>query len=122
MNQIVDPSTGQVTQPSNPNVQNVPCECGYVNEVEVFPPRFINMRQTSIVVLEHAGPFMCPGCVRLVTVSVVGARGVIQVCMPVTSKPILAGAPKNTAEMALDGEPGESREAPLPPINPNEVM
>ena len=114
-------------------MMDVPCECGYVHRVEIHPPRFYNMRQTSMIVSEHAGPIMCPGCIRLVTPCLVSVRDVVHVCLPVTRKPTLAGAPTQTAttsvtpeDQQLDpdqaGDAGESREVVEEPLDPRKVM
>ena len=104
MSEVLDPS-GQRATPTNPNLHEVPCECGYKHQVEIFQARFYNMRQTSMVVAEHCGPFMCPGCLRLVTPCVVSIQTAIFVCHPLQSKEVLAGAPAETAEVPVALDP-----------------
>ena len=81
-----------------------------------------------MVVAEHAGPFMCPGCLRLVTPCLVSVKEAIFVCQPLTSRPMPAGPPKQTAAIETitgSGDGSESDGETIPVLidtDPQKVM
>jgi hypothetical protein len=92
---------------------DVPCECGHVNRVECKPPRFQNLPQTSIIVLEHCGPSICGGCMRQVVLCAVSAQTIVLRLLPV--KPVEEPVPAAAAPGADDDEP--PAEEPPPVVN-----
>ena len=101
---IIDPS-GRPATPTNPIEHDIPCECGFVNRVEVQTPRFYNLPQTSFVVAEHSGPTICPGCLQAVTPCIISLANVVLKCIPINKKqavmPLAPGespVPEKTAQ------------------------
>lgn len=45
-------------------------------------PRVYNAPSTSIAVGEHCEPFLCHGCLKMVTPCIVEIKEVVMVCMP----------------------------------------
>lgn len=122
MSKILDPATGQAVPSTQPNMHDIPCECGCVNRVEVHTPRFYNLPQTSFVVSEHCGPTICPGCLRAVAVCIISIGTVMLKCVPINGpKAVRPGLPEVPLP-SPEGEPAADEENASSKLPEDRVM
>jgi len=86
MNQPTNQLPPAIPAVAEKKIHTVQCaNCHSPVDISHHMPRTYNMPQTIMVVIEHSGPVVCPGCLTQVTPCCDSIDGINLVAMPVSA-------------------------------------